>query len=133
MSIDEMAPAQQLAREEQLRKLTRYKNAFIALAILGGLVGIGAVIALAVQGNSSITVAPLILVACPYVFAAYVAGYLSLPGYNAALKKALKVPLLGWMGVLIMGWLGIAIWMFAGLFTLPHQVKKLRRQLRELQ
>jgi len=115
--------------EPTLQQLKKRKNAFIVLAVFGGLVAIGSSIVLAGQGNAAMI--PVMLIGCPYVFAAYVAGFLSLPGYNAIFKKAFSIPLLGWIGALILGWLGMAVWMLVGLFTLPHQVKKLRRQLKE--
>jgi hypothetical protein len=116
---------------EEVKKIKQHKTAFIVLLVLGILWGIGVGIGLTVQEGNPIAL--LIAIPFAYVFPAFVAGALTFPTYNKILAKCLTVPLIGWVAWFVLLDIGLSIWAFVGIFTLPHQVKKLKRELKALE
>jgi uncharacterized membrane protein len=135
MNINTLTPAVGAAyTPEEAKKIRQHKTAFTVMLVIGIIAGIGTSIALIAQSGAAMLIAlPFIIAACAYQFPAIVAGVLTFPTFNRVFAKCLSIPVAGWIAWLVLLYIGLCIWVFVGLFTLPHQVKKLKRQLKELE
>ena len=112
---------------DQLKKRQRKYTVALVLGLIAGLaLGIGV---LPDVGGMGLLLFPAIY---GYFFPSVVAGFYAVPKFNVIFGKLLRVPIAGWAVLLIVIPLGVMIWMLIGLFALPGQLNKLKKELADL-